>query len=114
MSLRGLLSDYVDWERPYITTDDSRGSTRVFRKYEISIPCLIQAASSRDMLLFAQRQVVATHCVYFDKILPLLPGDRFYVAPRDGLPARYFIISGWVDQGGQRGRCFCVHVKEQA
>jgi hypothetical protein len=112
MPLQNLRRHTVDWERPYTTVDDSRGSVRTFQTERAGIRCLIQPITGRDRLLYAQRNIVISHKIYFTEVLDLAPGDRFYKAASGGLAAKVYVVSGWFDQGGQGGRCFCVEAKE--
>lgn len=111
--LTSLLRHRVDWERPFITTDDALGSQRTFQKHQSNVRCLIQPVSSKEQLLFAQRQLTVSHFLFFDRLLDVQAGDRFLHRQRPGSPPRYFVVNGREDQGGQDGRCFCVRAYEQ-
>lgn len=109
MSLAALLRHQVDWQRPVVSMDASRGSVREFENVETALACLIQPASANDKLLYRQRNVTLTHKIYFDQRLALKPNDRLYTT--EPTP-RYFLVTGWLDQGGQDGRTFCVEANE--
>lgn len=109
MSLLSLSRHEVDWQRPVVTMDASRGGVREFENVEEGLPCLIQPASASDKLLYKQRNVSLTHKIYFDHLLALKPNDRLYTT--QPFP-RYFNVTGWLDQGGQDGRTFCVEAVE--
>lgn len=109
MSLSSLLRHEVDWHRPNVSMDASRGAVRDFETVEEGLPCLVQPASAHDKLLFRQRNITLTHKIYFDHALTLKPGDRLYTEQPS---PRHFVITGWLDMGGQDGRTFCVEAYE--
>ena len=112
MALLSLLRHRVDWQRPSVSIDASRGGVREWTAVAggTGLRCLVQPATSKELLAYRQRNVKTTHKIYFDRLLPLLPGDR--LLQLGSSPARYFVITGWADQGGQ-SRVFCVEAYEQ-
>lgn len=110
--LSSLLRQRVDWDRPEIVLDDSLGSTRTFQLHQAGLRCLVQPIDAREQNLYAQRQVKVTHQIFFDRILDLQTGDRFRLIGRPGASPKIYVITGWADQGGQGGRCFCVNAYE--
>lgn len=112
MSLSALFRHTVDWERPYITMDGAQGSQREFQKFMTGLRCLIQPVTARDRLLFAQRSIAVTHHLYFDRLLDLRTGDRFFMGQRVEVSPVVYLATAWFDQGGQDGRCFCVEARE--
>lgn len=109
MSLSSLARHYLDWERPDITIDDARGSTRTWAAVKTRMACLVQPLSARERALYGQRAVVFSHKIYFDKVLDIHRGDRFY----DPATTKIYVVVGWFNQAGQ-DRVFCVEAQEQA
>lgn len=111
--LSALLRHRLDWERPLITSDDSRGASHSYQKQATSVRCLVQPVNARDRLLYSQRNVLISHQIFFDKVLDLQVGDRLVKHPSGGLGQKIYVVKGWQDQGGQDGRCFMVEAFEQ-
>lgn len=109
MSLASLLRHEVDWQRPRITMDASRGNVRTFETLEEGVLCLVQPAKAKDRYLYRQRNVTLSHHIYFDRKLALKPEDRLF----SQADQRYYVVTGWFDMGGQDGRAFRVDVYEQ-
>lgn len=109
MVIEHLCNFSITVERAKITKDITGGAKRELWEVVYSnISAAIQPINSDIQHQFGQRQMINSHRIYTAKHLAIQRGDRI----RTFNPARMFVVTGVLDQGG-RQRVFSVDVREQ-
>lgn len=107
MSFASLLNSSVTLERPTNTQDSSGGITKSWLSITTT-PASVQPLSTKERMLFAQRQIMVTHRIYTAINLQPQKGDRVTV-PSTG---QTFVIIGFMNQAG-RNSVWSIDAKEQ-
>lgn len=71
-----LLVKLVTVNRPTATKDSEGGISESYTAVYSDVPCSVQPAATKDIQLYAQRQVQITHTFFVAKAMTLKPGDR--------------------------------------
>lgn len=109
MVIEYICNFLITVERAKIVKDITGGPKREIWEVVCSnISAAIQPITSNIQHQFGQRQMINTHRIYTAKNLAIQRGDRI----RTSCPARMFVVTGVLDQGG-RQRIFSVDVREQ-
>lgn len=108
MSLEHLTSThYIKVERKSTTRDASGGQVNTWEVVHQSVPVTIQPTSSKERLLFAQRNIEYTNKIYSSTDLSLSKNDRI----TDLNSLKQYVMTGSADQAG-RMTVFCYMGRE--
>lgn len=73
----------------------------------VNLPCSVQPADARTVMIWAQRNINVTHEVYVASPVGLREGDRLIATHPQAGASETLLVTGWYDEVFQ-GRVFVI------